>query len=244
MGSARLGRRPHSPDKRPAGYKEKMSRIFEKLAVWIDPVPRDGPSQMACDEALLRVADMAVLRIFRWSEPWVSLGYFTPWAEAAAIRPDLPACRRWTGGGLVVHENDFTFALTAPRSEEWARLRPEESYRVVHAALAGALLEAGHAAAMFDGEARSGAACFAGPVRYDVVDGSRKIAGGAQRRTKRGLLHQGSIQGTDLSSNFAERFSGALALATSTWDAPDSFEEAVATLGRDKYRSEEFLRKG
>lgn len=244
MGSVRVGQTPHSPDKQRNGYKTTMSRVFERLAVWIDPVPRDGPGQMACDEALLQMTDVAVLRVFRWSKPWISLGYFTPWQEAAAARTDLPVCRRWTGGGVVVHENDFTFALTAPRSEAWARLRPEESYRVVHAALAGALRQAGHAATMFDGEARGGAACFAGPVRYDVIDGARKIAGGAQRRTKRGLLHQGSIQEANLNPDFAGAFAAALATETTTWDAPISFEETVATLDREKYGREDFLRKG
>jgi lipoate-protein ligase A len=244
MGSVGVGPTPHSPDTRPTVYKGKMSRVFEKLAVWIDPVPRDGPGQMACDEALVQMAEVAVLRIFRWSGPWISLGYFTPWHEASAVRPDLPVCRRWTGGGVVVHENDFTFALAAPRSEDWARLRPEESYRVVHAALAGALREVGLAATMFADEARGGAACFAGPVRYDVVNGTRKIAGGAQRRTKRGLLHQGSIQAAEATSNFAQRLADALAWNRTSWRVPSPFEEAVAALEQEKYGSEDFLRKG
>jgi lipoate-protein ligase A len=36
--------------------------------------------------------------------------------------------------------------------------------------------------------------CFANPVSADVMIDSRKIAGAAQRRTRAGLLHQGSIQ--------------------------------------------------
>ena len=98
-----------------------MACVFNRLSVWMDPVHRNGPAQMACDEALLADAEEAVLRVFRWSEPWVSAGYFVPWSEAQATRPDLPVCRRWTGGGVVVHEQDFTFALVAPRSETWAR---------------------------------------------------------------------------------------------------------------------------
>ena len=120
-----------------------MACVFDRLSLWMDPVSRDGPSQMACDEALLAIAEEPVLRIFRWSEPWVSAGYFVPWAEAESARPQLPVCRRWTGGGVVVHDNDLTFALVAPRKEAWARLRPDESYRILHAALVGALREAG-----------------------------------------------------------------------------------------------------
>ena len=221
-----------------------MARVFQKLAVWIDPVPRDGPDQMACDEALLQMTEVPVLRVFRWSGSWISLGYFTPWQEAAATRPGLPVCRRWTGGGVVVHEKDFTFALVAPRSEEWARRRPEESYRLVHSALAGALREAGGAATVFEGKARGAASCFEGPVRHDVMDGERKIAGGAQRRTKRGLLHQGSIQTAALPFNFAGILAGTLASETMTWDEPTTFEETVAGLRHAKYGREDFLRRG
>ena len=97
---------------------------------------------------------------------------------------------------------------------------------------------------MFDGEARGSASCFAGPVRYDVIDGARKIAGGTQRRTKRGLLHQGFIQGANPDPDFAEAFAGALATETTTWDAPQSFELTAANLEREKYGREDFLRKG
>ena len=218
-----------------------MAHVFEQLSLWIDPVPRDGPSQMACDEVLLQKSDGVVLRVFRWSEPWVSIGYFTPWHGASEA--GRPVCRRWTGGGVVVHEEDFTFALTAPRSEGWARLRPEESYRVVHAALAGALCEAGHAATLFENAARGGAACFAGPVRHDVVDERGKIAGGAQRRTKRGLLHQGSVQAGALGPEFARTLAGALAAEKTTWTPPEDFEDAVSVLARGKYAREEFLRR-
>ncbi len=220
-----------------------MARVLERLSVWIDPVRRDGPEQMACDEALLGVAREPVLRVFQWSEPWVSAGYFVPWREAEAARPDLPVCRRWTGGGVVVHENDFTFALVAPRSETWARLRPDESYRVLHMAATEALRASGIDAAVFDGTPVGGAECFAGPVRYDVMCGGRKIAGGAQRRTKRGLLHQGSVQAPGLGADFAAALAAHLTDDTSFWEPPDDFEKSVSSLLRGKYTHEDFLRR-
>lgn len=220
-----------------------MAQITEKLSVWMDPVPRDGPAQMACDEALLTAAEEPVLRIFRWPAPWVSAGYFVPWTEARATRRDLPICRRWTGGGVVVHENDLTFALVAPRSEAWARLRPDESYRVLHEAVTEALGANGIDAALFDGSTASGAECFAGPVRHDVMSGCRKVAGGAQRRTKRGLLHQGSIQAAGLGSDFASSLAAHLAAETVEWTTPEGFETAVSALAREKYAREDFLRR-
>ena len=223
--------------------KTAMARVFERLSVWVDPVPRNGPAQMACDEVILGVADEAVLRVFSWSEPWVSAGYFVPWKEAQSARPDLPVCRRWTGGGVVVHENDFTFALVAPRSETWSRLRPDESYRVLHLAATEALGTAGIDAMVFDGSPAGGAECFAGPVRYDVMRGAQKIAGGAQRRTRHGLLHQGSVQGTGLGVDFAAILAAHLARESAPWEAPNSLENSVSALVREKYAREDFLRR-
>ena len=220
-----------------------MERVFDCLAVWIDRVPRDGPRQMACDEVLLARATEPVLRIFRWAAPWVSIGCFVPWPEAAATAPGLPVCRRWTGGGVVVHDGDFTFALTAPRAEPWARSRPAESYRLLHAALAEALRGMGRTAELFADDVRGQAACFAGPVRHDLVDGSRKVAGGAQRRTKRGLLHQGSVRQEGLEAGLTTGLAAALAAGTTPWITPDGFEEEVAALAGAKYAREEFLRR-
>jgi len=238
-----MGPRPHWPRGRPAAYKNTMAPVFEKLSLWIDPVPRDGPAQMACDEVLLGHAGEPVLRVFRWAGPWVSIGYFVPWREAAAVRPGWPVCRRWTGGGVVVHDDDFTFMLTAPRTEAWSRLRPDESYRVLHMAVAVALRGAGCAATLFDGAVKGDAACFAGPVRYDVVDGARKVAGGAQRRTKRGLLHQGSIRQDGLGPEFGFVLADVLSSSTTVWNPKTNFEEEVAALALGKYARDEFLRR-
>ena len=35
--------------------------------------------------------------------------------------------------------------------------------------------------------------CMAKPTKFDVMLGARKVGGGAQRRTRHGFLHQGSI---------------------------------------------------
>ena len=224
-------------------YKTAMSHVFDRLSVWIDPVPRDGPTQMACDEVLLGHARGPVLRVFRWTGPWVSVGYFIPWREAEATRPGWPVCRRWTGGGVVVHDGDFTFSVVAPRTEPWSVLRPDESYRLLHLALGSALHGAGCEAVLFEGAAQGAAACFAGPVRYDVVDGTRKVAGGAQRRTKRGLLHQGSVRQSGLEAGFGQRLAATLAAETEPWTPPENFEAETADLQTSKYGRDPFLRK-
>jgi hypothetical protein len=51
--------------------------------------------------------------------------------------------RRFTGGGLVEHGEDLTFALTIPPRTGLALADTATRYRQIHEALAGALLEAG-----------------------------------------------------------------------------------------------------
>jgi lipoate-protein ligase A len=213
------------------------------LMLWDDPVPRDGPGQMACDEVLVGLAESPILRVFRWQSPWVSAGFFTETEEAARVRPDLPVCRRWTGGGIVVHEGDFTFSLVVPRGARLAAERPGESYRLIHAALAEALGAQGYAAGLSKtGEGHS-PECFVGAVEHDVVADGRKIAGGAQRRTRRALLHQGSVQGAaELSRAFGPVFAGTLATSVGSWQPPPGLEERIVALTREKYANPAFLR--
>ncbi|MBU3664608.1 MAG: hypothetical protein FGM15_01840 [Chthoniobacterales bacterium] len=215
-------------------------RMFACLGLWEDRHARNGPEQMACDEAILAEATGPVLRIFRWSGPWVSAGYFVPLQRAAAVRPDLPLCRRWTGGGVVVHEGDFTFSLAVPRGESWASMRPAESYRVLHEAVARALGALGVSAALAGKTAGAGEECFASPVAHDLMTGGQKIAGGAQRRTRSGLLHQGSIQIPDLPSGLAEALASQLAEEVKAWTPPPGLEERVRALHRAKYSREDF----
>ena len=51
-----------------------------------------------------------------------------------------------------------------------------------------------------------------------MMDG-RKIAGAAQRRTRRGLLQQGSIQGITMKTDLAQKFAQALSANCSEFEA-------------------------
>src|SRR5207237_3373275 len=52
--------------------------------------------------------------------------------------------------------------------------------------------------------------CFGNPVRADVLSNGRKVAGAAQRQTRRGLLQQGSIQDVNLAADFQKTFASKL----------------------------------
>ena len=159
---------------------------------------RDGPNgpgtpawNMAVDESLLRLATGPVLRLYEWSVPAVSLGYFQPAAVAPAGRPFV---RRYTGGGLVDHARDVTYTVAAPRAHPLGTLSTAESYSRLHEAVAAALQDIGLEAVLSPVcDAGDNAACFQKAVKFDVLHQGKKVAGAAQRRTRSGLLQQGSI---------------------------------------------------
>ena len=70
-----------------------------------------------------------------------------------------------------------------------------ESYRAIHQILAAVLREENGMVPQLAGDSGgAGGVCFESPVEFDVLGGvGEKIAGAAQRRSKSGLLHQGSV---------------------------------------------------
>jgi lipoate-protein ligase A len=178
-------------------FRKTLARmqVFEKLRLWMDPIRRPGPEAMAVDEWLLETAGTAVLRVYAWQDAWGSLGYFGKIAEARACFPEIQWVRRWTGGGLVDHRADWTYTVVAPQREALARARGAESYRSIHLALVGALRANGISTRLSAGNDETGATlCFENPVSFDLLDhDGRKLAGAGQRRSKQGLLHQGSV---------------------------------------------------
>ena len=124
-------------------------------------------------------------------------------------------------------------------------------YEKIHRALVNALAETAQpavVAAIGDrGTKVSNAGynehCFANPVRADVMMNGRKIAGAAQRRTRSGLLHQGSIQGVDLANGLAERFAQALSAKCSERKIDNDALTRACELAEQKYATESWLRK-
>jgi lipoyl(octanoyl) transferase len=175
--------------------KVARMEISGKLRLWEDPVARAGPEAMAVDEWLLETAVEPVLRVYRWLGDWASIGYFGEMNRAREAFPGVNCVRRWTGGGMVDHRADWTYTLVLPASEPLASARGAESYRRIHAALVTALDGGALGISLSGGDRETGHAhCFANPVSYDLVDAAgAKIAGAGQRRTRLGLLHQGSV---------------------------------------------------
>ncbi len=196
-------------------------KLFRRLAAYHDFAPRSAAMNMAIDEALLETATIPLIRFYRWSSPALSFGYFENFGRVAECAAARDLVRRWTGGGIVFHGDDLTYAIVIPRENGMSRESPISIYEKTHGAIQRALRRSGvNAELALNTSPKMSTACFANPVRWDVLLDGQKVAGAAQRRTRRGLLQQGSIQNVDIGNGLAGRFANELAekLAEQTFD--------------------------
>ena len=94
---------------------------------------------MAVDEVLLAHAidtGIATLRLYQWSEPTLSLGYFQRYDDRfqhAASR-DAAVVRRQSGGGAILHEHELTYSISLPADHPLAH-HADKLYTAVHEAI-------------------------------------------------------------------------------------------------------------
>jgi len=222
---------------------------------------RTGPAaeNMALDFLLLQRypgASAPRFRHYEWRGPAFTFGFSQ---KIGFVRANLPTgetfdlCRRPTGGGIVDHRNDWTYALVLPRGHPLYDERAPQSYRIVHECLAAALAALGQPATVKmerDPDETGPGICFQRAELYDVVNSQSgaKIAGAAQKRNKHGLLFQGSIEKTALGSvdwdKFSAGFSTALGRALGAEAAetpwPDLDENEVSGL-IEQYSAPEWI---
>jgi lipoate-protein ligase A len=218
--------------------------LFDRLVVYEDRAPAGAALNMAIDEALLDHSTSPTIRFYGWLRPAVSFGYFADFAQVERATPAQELVRRWTGGGSVPHGEDLTYSIMIPASEPTASLGPPALYTEVHEAVRAALVPEGWEAMFAPGATpKISGACFANPVRNDLLIDGRKIAGAAQRRTRRGILHQGSIQVSDLSHRFRGRFVSFLSTSFERKKIPSDVLTRAAQLAAEKYGTEAWLRR-
>ena len=224
------------------------------------PVRTAGAAEnMALDFLLLqRYPEPAALRFrhYEWRGPAFTFGFSQ---KLEFVRANLPAgenfdlCRRPTGGGIVDHRHDWTYALVLPRGHALYDERAAQSYRVVHECLAAGLMALGQPAAVkteCEPCADGPGVCFQRAELYDVVNASTgaKIAGAAQKRNKHGLLFQGSIEKSSVgavnwdkfSTLFSEALARTLGVEAQETPWPDLNEDEVSGL-IEQYSSPEWI---
>lgn len=137
---------------------------------------------MAVDECLLYrygAAGDTVLRIYGWSRPCITIGYFQGAREEVNLerceRSRVDVVRRITGGGAVFHDMEVTYSLVAGRFP----LDIMASYRSI-------------CEMVISGLGRMGLDASFSPLN-DVTVNGRKVCGNAQTRKGGALLQHGTI---------------------------------------------------
>ncbi len=177
-----------------------MSEVGGRL---IPYARNDAPLNMAIDQALLESVESGgpmTLRLYGWSEPTLSLGYF----QKLDSRNDhqesqLAECvRRATGGGAIVHHHELTYSIAMPIAD--LGFGRDDLYRRMHGAVIETLVEAGIVATPYrwlaleqQPDQADPFLCFQRRTDEDLVLSGYKILGSAQRRTKHAVLQHGSL---------------------------------------------------
>lgn len=181
------------------------------------PTVSESPfALMATDEAIFRAAIQTsnpdgILRFYHFQVPSVSIGFAQrdPTLLQSLDASNLPWVRRLTGGGTVFHGDDLVFCFTASIQSFPQLKHAKASYRALHACLKTALSTlnvktdffSDHQASNFDPREMR---CFERAVADDLVIAGEKIAGGAERRFRGYVLHQGSIQFSRISLQYKD----------------------------------------
>jgi lipoyl(octanoyl) transferase len=157
----------------------------------------DGPTNMATDEVLLQaaVAGTATLRFYGWPVPTVSLGYFQSekLRRGDPLLEPLPFVRRPSGGEMLVHHHEVTYALALPPGT-WQRHTSEAAS--MHQLILTVLARLGMQGQLSDAEGArpmDGPLCFQHVTRGDVLLAGAKVAGSARRKRRGAVLQHGGI---------------------------------------------------
>ena len=205
---------------------------------------------------------LPAFRNYGWNSSCATFGFGQSyeWVSAETGIPDEKLCRRPTGGGIVEHGKDWTYSLVIPATFLNPRQTIAQLYQQVHGDMSAAFIASGIETKLLacsgsQASSKSRRAipgkCFLEPVPKDVVlaaDG-KKIAGAAIKKTRAGILFQGTVDRLGLPEDmdwvrFQDHFLSGIAdsiesgLQPASW--PDELESARRSLVR-KFASDDWL---
>lgn len=171
----------------------------------LDP-PLSGKLNMERDiEIMEEVASgecPPTLRLYRWSPPAVSLGYFQDENDIV----DMNAChkagveivRRPTGGRAVLHLHELTYSIVVPEVHPFIHNGGVlDAYRAISRGLITAFNLLNILASVTPEEKGQGGfapgSCFDTPSAYEIQVDGKKVVGSAQLRRDGIILQHGSI---------------------------------------------------
>ncbi len=172
---------------------------------------QDPAVNMAIDEAILthylKGEAPPTLRVFRWSQPSISLGRFQSIEREidaeACERQGVALVRRPTGGRAVYHQDEFTYSIVIGKNDG-VPSGVVAAYAYLSQGLMAALNLLGVQTEMSDERVKKhpSAACFASSTQADLTSSGFKLIGSAQVWKEHALLQQGSLPLDDQASAF------------------------------------------
>ncbi len=164
-------------------------------------------ANMRLDEKLLENLgdhEKPILHLYEWEKESATFGYFVKPEElldlAEAGKRGLDLARRPTGGGVVFHLWDLAFSVLVPAKSPLFSTNTLDNYNLVNRVVKDVVKEfiGSEELCLTPDDApfqdrNCAHFCMARPTKYDVMLSGKKIAGAAQRKTKDGFLHQGTI---------------------------------------------------
>ncbi len=157
---------------------QKVIKIkFKKIRI-LETGNNVGSWNMAVDEFLLYNCKEPILRIYGWSRPCISIGYFQNIDEVDYKKcndMNVDVVRRITGGGAVFHDIELTYSFVTKNFPQSIL----ESYKEISEVIIQALKNLGLDAKF-------------SPLNDVTVDG-KKVCGNAQTRKNSTLLQHGTI---------------------------------------------------
>ena len=177
---------------------------------WLLDPPRPGIANMEVDRQLLERVETScsqctLVRFYRWETPTVSLGSHQRVERALdsrhCLQQGIPWVHRPTGGRAVFHADELTYTVVSNDPFQF----PLHSLQLTHQKISLALqrglqllgiettLAARGDRPSDSSPTESQKPCFTAPCFHEVVQGSRKIVGSAQRKLMKSFLQHGSL---------------------------------------------------
>lgn len=171
----------------------------------IDTGVATAAQNMSIDHELLNALQTThepILHLYEWQGLAATYGHFAnpdtllDTKRAAELGYDL--AKRPTGGGVIFHTSDYAFSFLLPSTHPSYSENTLDNYNLVNGIVGEALkkFSQGRIAPSFQPCPKAQerpSFCMARPTCFDLVIDGKKAAGAAQRRTKHGFLHQGTI---------------------------------------------------
>lgn len=168
----------------------------------VESLNQSAQAIMDLDLHLLEHIERPTLHFYTWKNESATYGHFIDPSKFFNLKnvqlKKLDLAKRPTGGGILFHLWDFAFSVLIPVSHARFSLNTLENYAWINERVIQGIKDLDSQSFNLlqhqpSCNTVSRHFCYAHPTKYDITLNGCKIGGAAQRKTKKGFLHQGSI---------------------------------------------------